>query len=804
MRKKIIIFLCIFIILSFTLSFAKDDDTIYVAFIWNQHQPLYKDNITGEYFLPWVRFHAAKDYYQMAKLVENYPAIHQTFNLTPSLLIQIQDYVNGSKDYYQKISLMNPKNMTEKEKKFIENNFFQSTIPWRESVKPQFENYKKLRIKIGNKEKLTDQDYNDIICFFNLSWIDYEIIDNDKKLREIFNKDGNFTNDDRLYILKMQDEITKKVIPIHRKLQDEGRIEVILTPFYHPILPLLIDTDIARRCNPEITLPDIRFRYPKDAYMQVKKAVDLNKELFGCGLNGMWPSEQAVCPEIIPIMKKNGINWIVTDETMLEKTFNIPLRDEKKNLLHPELLYKPYVAEYKGSKVYVVFRDKEMSDRMCVIYGQMDGKDSAKDFLNRIKSAKESLKKYKGPHLITIALDGENAWENYPDDKRTFFNEFYKMVSKEKKIKLVTPKEYFEKFHPKDKIMELATGSWNNGSLERWIGSPNKNKGWDLTALTRKDLENFISSKKYSKKQISDAFESMYMAEGSDYCWWFDSMPYSQSKQFDDLLRMHLKNVYIALGEKYPEYLDMPILEEVTKLPEIQVPDKPVFTYNDNPDDELVCSAYEYPTEGCFYPHKGYFEINKYEVFETPQKYIFQLTLGTIYNIWNAPLGFSHQIVNIYISTGEAKGRINTYKTGANVTFDPKHPWNYFIKVTGWPQNNLFIKSNGDNFTKQMEVTSDSKNKTITIAIDKKTIPEDLPQWQYVMVGGFESTAGYDNYRMVNSKVTGWFFGKGKTNCPYVLDYLSPKEKNKKEILTDFQEKENGKQVVLYPIKIKN
>lgn len=794
----------------FTSVYAQESEIIYVAFIWNQHQPLYKDNLTGQYRLPWVRFHAAKDYYQMAAILEKYPLVHQTFNLTPSLLVQILDYTEGSEDYYQIISYKKSSQLEMHEKKFIEDNFFQCTIPWREKVNPQFENYKRLRLKIGEKEKLTDQDYLDIVCFYNLAWIDPEIIEKDEKLLKIYNKGGDFTDSDRLYILKVQKDIIEKVIPVHKRLQDKGQIEIISTPFYHPILPLLIDTDFAKRCNEFISMPAARFSYPEDATVQVEKAVKLNEELFGSHLSGLWPSEQAVCPEMIPILAEAGINWIVTDEVMLEKSLGIDLRDEKNNLIHPEILYKPYQVVYNGKKVYAVFRDKEISDRMCVQYGQMDGKGAAQDLLKRIKDASGSLKKNKGPHLITIALDGENAWENYPDDKRTFLNEFYRLVSGEKSIKLVTVKEYLNKFSPEEKIENFATGSWNNSSLERWIGSPAKNKAWDLLAMTRKDLTLALLKNKYSSFEIDKAKESLYMAEGSDWCWWFDSMPYSQSKQFDELLRLHLKNVYKALNLSVPNVLDSPILDEFVKAPEIKAAGKAVFFLNDDPEDELIKGLYKYPTDGSFYPYKDYFELKKYEIFDEGEKYIFRITVGKIYNIWNAPLGFSHQLVNIYISTGSDSGKTASFKPGPNITFDPSHPWNFYIRACGWKENCLLYRLNGNsnnmtlqNLSKYLEVTSDAKDNTITIAVDKGAFPKSGIQWHYVILAAYESTAGYDFYRLVNPKVSGWFFGGGKTNSPFILDYLSPQGRDEFKMLTDYEAKEAGRSIVLYPVEVK-
>ncbi|MFH0803366.1 MAG: glycoside hydrolase family 57 protein [bacterium] len=551
---------------------------LYIAFIWNQHQPSYKDSITGRYTQPWVRLHCVKDYYPMAAILGEYPLLHQTFNLTPSLVLQIEDYVRGARDEHFLLSRKNPEALSTGEKKFLLQNFFAIPRVAREGSQPAFVRLMELKEKAETSPaKFTAADFMDLQILFNLAWIDTTLFNGDEALQALLAKGKGYTEAEKARVLEKHLDIMKKTLALHRELAEKGQIELVTTPFYHPILPLLIDTDSARRECPAVPLPAARFAHPEDARIQVERAVVFHHRVFGEDPAGMWPSEQAVSPGIIPLLADQGIQWAVTDEQILGQSLEISLRGASRppkkqdqvyvtgnagpTLKEPDVLYRPYRAVSGKSSLAFLFRDQFLSDLIGFEYSKHSGQEAAGDLLERLRAARAAMKGDKGPHLVTIALDGENCWEHYPEDKEVFLRTLYGEISKDGGFRLVTAKEYLDKFQPEDEIEHLATGSWVSGNLLRWIGSPGKNRAWELLALVRKALPGLCRGVG-DKKKIRDAWEALYTAEGSDYAWWFDTMEYAYSTKFDDLYRLHLRNVYRSLGKEPPQILSEPILKK--------------------------------------------------------------------------------------------------------------------------------------------------------------------------------------------------------------------------------------------------
>jgi len=585
--------MAVFIVSSNLVSNAKENveeddkkqDRLYVTFIWNQHQPMYKDPYTGTYKLPWVRLHGVKSYYPMVAFLGDYENIRGVFNLTPSLLQQVRDYERGMRDEYFLISEKPAEKLTNEDKQFVIKNFFVYPKMARIGKQPAFKRLRQLKRKSkkGIKE-FTDNDWRDIQLLHNLAWINPVLRDGDKKLFAITQKSGNYTENEKKYVLDYHIKIMNKIIPCHKNMQKKNKAEIITTPYYHPILPLLIDNYAAKRCTPEMKLPEKRFQHPEDARYHVKKALQQYKDLYGRSTTGMWPAEQAVSLEIIPILSKEKIKWIVTDESILGKSLNMKLRDDSKktekkktkdeiyvtgnaseNLMRPDILYRPWQVNTPEGDLVVFFRDQFLSDKVGFAYSNDGGENGAKDLISRLEGIKTSLKEKRGPFIVTIALDGENCWENYPDDSRTFFRTLYGQLDKRDDIVLTTPRDFLKMMKKKREhipsLKTLATGSWNDGNLDRWIGSPSKNKAWDYLYMVREDLVKNQDKTKSDEKK-SAAWESLYIAEGSDYAWWFDSMGYYSAKHFDELYRLHLRNVYLNLGIKPPGYLNKMIIKK--------------------------------------------------------------------------------------------------------------------------------------------------------------------------------------------------------------------------------------------------
>ncbi|MFA5094506.1 MAG: glycoside hydrolase family 57 protein [Candidatus Omnitrophota bacterium] len=544
------------------------DEPLYIAFVWHMHQPYYKNTLTGETSMPWVRLHAVKDYLDMALMLRDYPGVHQTFNMVPSLMEQIEDLSGPAsrKDAAFQLSIKPAKELTEDDKQFILRNFFMAN--WDTMVKP-FPRYYDLLMKRGRHfsreeavaaaKRFTPQDFTDLQVLFNLCWIDPMFREKDAELAALLKKGKYFYEDDKILVLDKQLDIMREIIPTYRKLQEEGIIEVSVSPYFHPILPLLCDTDIAKISYPEIKLPKSTFRHPEDAKKQVESAVKYYGEKFGRPPRGMWPSEGSVSDQAIGIMGEAGIKWAATDEEVLFRSLQ-----RQKNL---ESLYRPYSVETQGGPLSLIFRDRTLSDAIGFVYQSWPAESAAADFIGRLHSIKDKLPKPSGaPYLVPVILDGENAWEFYQNDGRDFLKCLYKGLQNDPKLRIVTVSEYLDQFPAQAMLEKIHPGSWINANFCIWIGHDEKNKAWEYLSETRDMLKDFESSQP-DPAVLRDAWKEMFIAEGSDWNWWYgEDNSSANDDEFDRLFRMHLSNVYMLAGRTPPEYLSIPIRAKKARI----------------------------------------------------------------------------------------------------------------------------------------------------------------------------------------------------------------------------------------------
>jgi alpha-amylase/alpha-mannosidase (GH57 family) len=553
------------------------DHPLSIAFVWHMHQPYYKDDLSGSTILPWVRMHGIKDYYDMPALLTDFPAIHQTFNLVPSLIKQIQDYVeNNATDKFLDITLKPAGELDHDEKIFLLKNSFMAN--WDTMIRP-YPAYWMLLDRRGKSASprdlenavryFTTHDYLDLQVWFNLTWFDPVFKQNDPLVKGMIEKGSGFTEEEKRLLIAKQREVMALIIPEYRKLAGAGRIELTTTPFYHPILPLLCDTDLAKVATPDIKLPANRFVHPEDSKAQVERALAYHEKFFGSRPAGMWPSEGSVAEEIIPLLAEAGIRWIGTDEGVLARSLGVAIdRDFSGIMKNPEVLYKPYLAGKGDKTLSIVFRDHTLSDLVGFVYTKWDSKNAVNDLVERLHRIRKSTG--NKPHLVSIILDGENAWEYYPNDGRDFFLYLYERLSKEEGLRCVTVSEYLKQHPAQDRIEKLHAGSWIYSNFRIWIGHEEDNRAWDLLGQTREALVSYGSrngdpqkTSASSVEALAKAWEEIYIAEGSDWCWWYGDDHFSENdEEFDLLFRTHLMNVYRIIGLDVPDELRVPILRE--------------------------------------------------------------------------------------------------------------------------------------------------------------------------------------------------------------------------------------------------
>jgi alpha-amylase/alpha-mannosidase (GH57 family) len=558
-----------------------EDGKLYVAIIWHQHQPVYfQDPETGIYERPWVRVHATKDYLDMAAILEQYPTIHATFNITPSLIRQLDDISAGAKDLYWVHAEIPAEELTDEQKQFIIDRFWDINP----KIIDRFPRYQELA-GMRNDDPLntwTAQDWRDLQVLFNLAWTDPDWLA-EEPLAGLVAKGRGFSEEDKAILFAEHLRIVQEVIPFHAAMQEAGQIEVTMTPFAHPILPLLVDSNLAQIAMPDADLPT-RFVYGQDATAQVELGVQFYEEHFGIPPRGMWPAEGSVAQAVVSMISNAGIQWIATDEDVLAGS--LPdvedfTRDSRDVVQQADALYQPYLVQgSRGGPVAIIFRDKLISDKVGFTYSGMDGSTAATDFVGRLEDIQAALEEQgaSGPHLVTVLLDGENAWEYYDNDGKEFLHQMYAQLSESEDIVTVTPSEYLaalaEAGQEPRRIDELWAGSWIDGTYSTWIGEEEENQAWEYLKRTRDDLQETITGGGLSEDTLAQAMMTMYIAEGSDWFWWYGADQSSGADDnFDRQFRSYLEQIYTTIGQEVPDFVYVPVIPQTAQEPDRQPAD---------------------------------------------------------------------------------------------------------------------------------------------------------------------------------------------------------------------------------------
>ena len=531
---------------------------IYLCFLWHMHQPFYKDLVSGEYRLPWTRMHALKDYYGMVKILEDFPQVKQTFNLVPSMMVQVEEYARGeAKDPFLNAALKPAESLTMDEQAFILRNFFMANPDRMIYRYPRygelFSAHRAQKDVASGRTSFGPQEFRDLQVLSQLAWFDEEFQEHDSEVRGLVEKGRNFSLEDQALMGRKQREILALVIPQYRKLAATGQIEISTTPFYHPILPLLCDSDIAQVSHPHVHLPQ-RFRHPEDARLQLQRERDYIEQTFGVAPVGLWPSEGSVSDEALGIAADVGFGWAATDNGVLERTLNRPSS--------PDVTYRPYKWSRDGRGIGMIFRDHLMSDLIGFVYSGMDSGTAARDFLRRIHDNCAGILHSGRDAMVPIILDGENAWEYYDRNGRPFFRELYGGIQADPNMEAITVRDAFLKMRP-EPLLNIFPGSWINANFDVWIGADEDNKAWRLLSDARRAYE---TAEGVPELRRALAMEEIMIAEGSDWNWWYGPEHHSDNREeFDQIYREHLANVYRALGLPTPPELSQSILRLVPR-----------------------------------------------------------------------------------------------------------------------------------------------------------------------------------------------------------------------------------------------
>ncbi len=588
-----------------------------VAFIWHMHQPDYRDMDRGEARLPWTRLHGLKDYYDMAAVLERFPAVHQTFNLVPSLVAQLEAAARGEfADQELRLFERPAAQLSPDERIDLLRRFFQAN---RETMVRPLPRYQELLEKRGRGVGPADlavvaplfgeQDLRDLQVLFHLAWIDPTIRDADPDLQALVARGRDFTEADKRRLGDRMRAIFAGIVPLHRRLVEQGRIEVSTTPYYHPILPLLCDTNVAREAVPDIRLPMRRFAHAEDASAQLEKAAAFMQARMGRPVVGLWPPEGSVSEAILPLVARAGFTWLASDEEVLARSLGLQFAAAGEGArVRTTALYKPWRLRRPGSvDLAIVFRDHVLSDLLGFVYSRWDPVSAADDLVARLHGIGEALgdANRDGRHVVSIILDGENAWEHYPDDGRAFFQRLYDRLSEAKDLRAVTVSEHLAAHPAEAEIGRLFSGSWINHNFRVWIGHEEDNAAWDAIGAARDTLVAAAAGDGGpvpAPDTLADAREALYAAEGSDWTWWYgDDHQSDHDMEFDALFRHHLLRLYRLIGRLAPADLAIPIKGRFR----VFVPDERPRAFITPTVDGSVTGYYEWYGAGRFEPGKA-------------------------------------------------------------------------------------------------------------------------------------------------------------------------------------------------------
>jgi len=545
---------------------------INLAILWHMHQPQYRDPATGQYLLPWTRLHALKDYWGMVKILEEFPGVHLTVNFVPLLAEQIEEYASGEfKEPWFEIAFAHAESLTDVQKRAALERAFQVN----ELALNRWSRFADLaaQVRSGGPEACVAhwnvRDWRDLQFLSQLAWMDEEYLAKDPVVRELSAKGKNYTEEDKGALLDRQHELLAAVLPEYHRAAARGQIEISTTPYYHPILPLLCDTDVARVSNPHTPLPQPSFRYPEDAREQLQRARKFHERVFGKPPAGLWPSEGSVSNQTLDIAAGLGFRWFATDEGVLGRSLNVGFwRDSAGYPENGPNLYTPWRFQRPAGDIAGFFRDHYISDLVGFVYSRMGAEAAAEDLHRRIRMIGDREPPDKTA-TVSLILDGENAWEYYAGNGRDFLRKFYGRIEQDADIQPLTMSEALAARSADIPCLEgIFPGSWINANFDVWIGDAEDVRAWDLLRAAREAYERARTrpapadpvALADSRKRLEHAFEAVLAAEGSDWCWWYGPEHHSANDaDFDVLYRKHLTEIYNALGEHAPEALAHPI-----------------------------------------------------------------------------------------------------------------------------------------------------------------------------------------------------------------------------------------------------
>lgn len=544
---------------------ADVSEPLRLFFLWHFHQPWYFELGNPVAPLPWVRLHALKDYVDLPDVLCEEPRVPHVANLVPSLLDQIELLASGkASDAWLDLARTPPGEWDSAAVDFALDNFF-SVHPRRMDSLPRFlELSQRRRAASGHEARraaFSEQDLRDLVVLFHLAWSG-EMLGKDPLLARLRRQRRRFSESDKNALLDRQHAFLGEVLPTWRRAFSSGVVEASTSPYHHPILPLLVNGAAGREALPSLPLPAVPFRRPEDADAQLALGRETFARHFGFTPAGMWPPEGSLSDAALKAMARAGVSWTASDEEVLLHSIGAAARrfgpgDKARTVFRPYRL--------AGGSPVMYFRDRILSDRIGFSYATWPEKDAAQDFLKRLLAIREAAP--EADLLVPVILDGENAWEAYPENGLPFLRALASALASEPRVEVTTPSRLLTRREPTP-LASVVAGSWVNGTLTTWIGAPAKNRAWSLLGRARDELAGEIAEAPVrapgdflsSAEGPSASLAALFAAEASDWFWWFgEDHSSAYDPIFDALFRSHVATAYRALSREVPSELARPV-----------------------------------------------------------------------------------------------------------------------------------------------------------------------------------------------------------------------------------------------------
>ncbi|MBT5229772.1 MAG: glycoside hydrolase, partial [Methylococcales bacterium] len=526
------------------------DEQMDVVLCWHMHQPNYWDRERNEYRLPWTYLHGIKDYVDMAAHIENCPNAKAVVNFTPTLLEQIDDYsqqVNVHLSHGLPIkdpmlrALTSPVMPCESAERV---KLVHACMKANENrMINRFPAYRRLA-DIVNYFSESENDFAylggqfivDLLMWYHITWMGEVVRLGDTRIQSLIEKGREFTFSDRKLLVGVVAELLASIIPRYKALAEQGRVELSVTPYAHPIAPILLDVHSTKDAMPDAPLPDMA-EYPggeSRMLWHIEEGLRVFKHYFGFEPKGCWPAEGAVSAATAEQLDQVGFAWMASGQTVLHNSL---VSGGHEDHLPHHWLHQSY--QMGGQNIRQFFRDDGLSDLIGFHYADWHADDAVSNMVNHIENIQISCENPER-QIVSIVLDGENAWEYYPDNGIHFLSGLYEKLVASDKLNLTTFDEHLAKQETNvGDLTSMVAGSWVYGTFSTWIGDHDKNRGWEMLRDVKLAFDEAASENTLPAERFAEASKQLAVCEGSDWFWWFGDYNSAQSvSDFECLFRI--------------------------------------------------------------------------------------------------------------------------------------------------------------------------------------------------------------------------------------------------------------------------